>query len=120
IAQHILGDIMDVGVVTRGWFGVEPQDMTPDLSRALNWRGPHGVIIAAVLPDAPAQRAGVRVGDIVQRLNGQPVHDAVSFLNQIALLDPGSQAKVQLWREGREMTLEIRTGTRPTPGRSGR
>lgn len=120
IAQHILGDIIDDGVVTRGWFGVEPQDMTPDLARALNWRGPHGVIIAAVLPDAPAQRAGMRVGDIVQRLDGQPVRDAVGFLNQIALLDPGSQAKVQLWREGREMTLEIRTGTRPIPGRSGR
>src|SRR3546814_3835494 len=82
----ILDQIIKTGTVTRGWLGIEPQDITPDLAKAFNLRQRDGVIIASVLRNGPAWRAGIRVGDIVVQLNEQTVYDSIGFLNQIAPL----------------------------------
>lgn len=113
IAGHILQQIIEKGYVTRGWFGVEPQDITPDLARAFSLSKETGVIIARVFARSPAARAGLRVGDIVQALNDIPVTDAVGFLNQIAPLEPGSQATLTVLRNGKTLKLVVETGTRP-------
>ncbi|MBB5216424.1 S1C family serine protease [Parapusillimonas granuli] len=112
-AQTIMEQIIKTGTVTRGWLGIEPQDITPDLARAFGLKQHDGVIIASVLRNGPAWQAGLRVGDIVLALNGEPVRDAIGFLNQIAPLPPSEKAKLRVVREGRRMELEVRVGTRP-------
>ncbi|WP_442594791.1 S1C family serine protease [Parapusillimonas sp. JC17] len=112
-AQTIMEQIIKTGSVTRGWLGIEPQDITPDLARAFGLGQRDGVIIASVLRNGPAWQAGLRVGDIVLQLNGEPVRDAIGFLNQIAPLTPSEKAKLQVVREGRKLEMDVRVGVRP-------
>jgi serine protease DegQ len=112
-AHTIMEQIIATGSVTRGWLGIEPQDITPDLARAFNLRTDDGVIIARVLKDGPAWRAGVRVGDIVLKLNGQTVHDTIEFLNQIAPLPPKQQVTLTIARSGKTQTITVEVGRRP-------
>lgn len=117
IAQTILEQIVKTGRVIRGWLGVEPQDITPELARAFRLEQIRGVIIAGVIAGGPAARAGLQVGDIVVSLNEAPVRDAIGFLNQIAPLVPGDKARLRILRKGREQTLEVTAGVRPASTR---
>src|SRR5690606_14671386 len=112
-AQKILAQIIETGSVTRGWLGIEPQDITADLAKAFGLKQDHGVIIAGVLRNGPAWAAGVRVGDIVREIDGAEVYDSIGFLNQIAPLKPGQAARVTLLRNGKPVQLDIKVGTRP-------
>src|SRR5690606_12753475 len=100
-AHNIMEQIIKTGTVTRGWLGIEPQDMTPDLARAFNLAQDDGVIIASVLRNGPAWKGGIRVGDIVLALNGQPVRDSIGFLNQIAPLQPRQKVTLTIMRDGK-------------------
>ena len=113
-ARKVMEDIVKTGSVRRGWLGVEPQDITPELARAFGLPADtQGVVIAGVLRDGPAGKAGLRVGDIVQRVNGTPVRDTVAMLRLIAGLTPGEKATLELLRGGRKRDLEVAVGTRP-------
>jgi len=63
--------------------------------------------------DGPAARVGLRVGDIVQSINGQAIEDTASLLGRIANLSPGETVKLGIWRSGRKQTLEVKVGMRP-------
>ncbi|MDN5842297.1 MAG: trypsin-like peptidase domain-containing protein [Alcaligenaceae bacterium] len=112
-AHKIMDEIIEHGVVTRGWLGIEPQDITPELARAFRLKNDQGVIIARVLRNGPAARAGIHVGDIVRSLNGHPVLDSVDLLNRMAPLGKGDTAHLGLLREGRTMELDVKVGVRP-------
>lgn len=112
-AHTIMEQIIATGSVTRGWLGIEPQDITPDLARAFNLRTDDGVIVARVLKDGPAWRAGIRVGDIVLKLNGQTVRDTIEFLNQIAPLPPKQQVTLTIARSGKTQAVTVEVGRRP-------
>lgn len=112
-AHTIMDQIIKTGTVTRGWLGIEPQDITPDLARAFNLKQRDGVIIASVLRNGPAWRAGIRVGDIVLKLNDQTVYDSIGFLNQIAPLPPRETITLTIMREGKKRDLDVQVGTRP-------
>lgn len=113
-AAHIIMDqIIETGTVTRGWLGIEPQDITPELANAFNLDHEAGVIIASVLKNGPAGRAGLRVGDIVLKMNGQEVYDSIGFLNQIAPLAPREEVTLLLVREGKKREVTVQVGTRP-------
>ncbi|MFW7344119.1 trypsin-like peptidase domain-containing protein [Pollutimonas sp. H1-120] len=112
-AHTIMDQIIKTGTVTRGWLGIEPQDITPDLARAFNLKQSDGVIIASVLRNGPAWRAGIRVGDIVLKLNDQTVYDSIGFLNQIAPLPPRETITLTIMREGKKRDLDVQVGTRP-------
>lgn len=112
-AHKIMDQIIQAGSVTRGWLGVEPQDITPDLARAFRLSENDGVIIARVLTHGPAWRGGLRVGDIVMKINGQDVLDTISFLSQVASLAPGDSVNLTLSRNGKNKTVVIQVGKRP-------
>ncbi|MGP1613711.1 MAG: S1C family serine protease [Pollutimonas bauzanensis] len=112
-AHTILEQIIKTGTVTRGWLGIEPQDITPDLARAFGLKQEDGVIIASVLKNGPAWRAGIRVGDIVLQLNGQAVYDSIGFLNQIAPLSPREEVTLLIMRDGKKRDVTVQVGTRP-------
>lgn len=112
-ARTILEQIIASGQVSRGWLGIEPQDMTPDLAEDFGMKQARGVIIAGVLPKGPAAKAGLRVGDVVLAMDERPVRDAIDFLNRIAPLTPGQQTELTVWRDGRERNMKIEAGQRP-------
>src|SRR5690606_3938335 len=101
-AETILEEIIKSGRVTRGWLGVEPQDLTPELMRAFGLKERAGIIVASILRGSPAHAAGLRVGDIVLALDGAAIRDSIDFLNAIAPLKPGTSVELVLLREGRQ------------------
>ncbi len=116
-AQTILEEIIRSGKVTRGWVGIEPQDVTPDLMRAFGLTRQEGLIVAGVLRGSPAHQAGLRVGDIVLALDDQPLADSIAFLNAVAPLKPGEVVQLTVLREGREFKMKVEVGERPTGAR---
>ena len=113
-ARQVLDEIIRNGVVRRGWLGVDPQDITPDLIQTFKLpAGVRGVILAGVTHDSPAEQAGLRVGDIVQRLAGSPVLNTPGFLSMIAALPPGRDETLEVLRGGKTTQIKVKVGTRP-------
>ncbi|MDS1139951.1 trypsin-like peptidase domain-containing protein [Pusillimonas sp. SM2304] len=112
-AQTIMEQIIQTGTVTRGWLGIEPQDITPDLARAFKLRQSDGVIVASVQRNGPAWHGGLRVGDIVLKIGDEQVVDSIGFLNQIAPLPPGQAVTLTIARDGKARDIKVEVGTRP-------
>jgi serine protease DegQ len=105
--------IIRTGQVVRGWIGVEPQDITPELAESFGLQRKSGTIIAGVLRNGPADRAGIRPGDILVEVDGTPVKDTTEMLNVIAQLQPGAKAAMKVLRKNAETSVEVTVGTRP-------
>ncbi|HEY1459600.1 MAG TPA: trypsin-like peptidase domain-containing protein [Casimicrobiaceae bacterium] len=113
IARSVLEQIIRDGEVTRGWLGIEPQELTPELAAALALPSADGVLIRSVLSRGPADVAGMQARDVVLELDGKPTHDVSGLLAQIAALTPGSQARLKVLREKKSVELAITVGKRP-------
>lgn len=111
--KMVLESIIKSGHVVRGWIGVEPQDITPELAESFGLSQKNGAIIAGVLKNGPADKAGVRPGDILLAVEGKPVTDTTEMLNLIAQLQPGSKAKITVQRKNEKIGMEILIGKRP-------
>jgi serine protease DegQ len=94
------------------------QDMTKELAESFNLPTASGALISEVLRGAPADKAGVRPGDILVAVNDKPVPDSATVLNLIASLKPGEKARLKLIRERRETEVEVVVGRRPKPQRA--
>jgi serine protease DegQ len=114
-ARSVLESIITTGSVTRGWIGVEPQDVTPEIAESFNLDQKTGAIVAGVLKNGPADRAGIKPGDILVSVDGQDITDTTRLLNLIAQIKPGTNAKIHLVRKNREMDLDVMIGKRPPP-----
>jgi len=114
-ARQVMQQIVATGSVTRGYIGVEPQDITPELADAFRLPRKEGAIVAGVMRGSPAERAGVRVGDILVDVDGKPVTSTTTMLDVIAQLQPGTTATFRFLRDGRTVELPIRVGKRPVP-----
>ena len=116
LAKQIIESILANGSVTRGWVGVEPQNLSKELSESLGLPGnTTGVLISGVLEGGPAARGGIKPGDVLVAVNGNSIQDVRGLLNGIAQISPGNQAKLTVLRKGKEMELTVQTGTRPKP-----
>jgi serine protease DegQ len=113
VMESIIGD----GQVVRGWIGVEPQDITPELAESFGLGAKAGAIIAGVLKNGPADKAGMKPGDILVAVENKPVNDTTEMLNLIAQLKPGQKAKMTVVRKNQQAILDVTVGKRPRPKR---
>jgi serine protease DegQ len=113
IVKQVMEQIIAHGSVTRGWVGIEVQDISPEIAESFGLKGTKGALIAGVLRGGPADRAGIRPGDVLAAVNGKAVRDSSSLLNLIAALPPGKMAALQLHRNHANMKLMVRVGKRP-------
>jgi serine protease DegQ len=113
LARTVLEQIIKDGEVTRGWLGIEPQDLTPEIATALSLDPASGVLIRALVQNGPADRAGIHVRDVVVEIDGKPTRDTPALLARIAELAPGAPSKIRVWREKKWVDVEVTVGKRP-------
>jgi len=111
--RKVMEQIMRQGSVTRGWLGVEMQNLTPDLAASFNLPVKRGIIIAGVVRNGPAYRAGIRPGDVLIEIAGKPVAESVAAINQIAAIAPGNSTPMTIVRNGQALQLQVEVGKRP-------
>lgn len=116
-AKRIMEQIIQTGSVVRGWIGVEAQEITPEIAESFQLASTNGVLLAGILRGGPADRAGLKPGDILLAIEGAPVKDPNSMLNLVAALVPGKPASIRLRRDNREMEIQIVVGKRPAQPR---
>jgi serine protease DegQ len=114
-ARSVLESIITTGSVTRGWIGVEPQDVTPEIADSFGLKEKSGAIVAGVLQGGPADKAGIKPGDVLTSVNGEAITDTTRLLNVIAQIKPGTDAKIHLVRKNRDLDLDVLIGKRPPP-----
>ena len=117
-ARFVLESIIRDGRVTRGWIGIEPNELTAEIAESFGIKIPNGsamtgVIVTGVLQNGPAAQAGVRPGDVITGVAGQSVVNVAGLLSNVAALRPGDVAKLQIVRQGAVLELPITPGVRP-------
>jgi Do/DeqQ family serine protease len=121
LAKQVLQDIVKDGTVTRAWIGVEPQDLTPEIAEALKIKPQGtasdvaGVVITGVMQGGPADRAGIKAGDILISVANKNVGNTVQAIAAIAGQKPNTPVAIQVIRSGKTIDLSVTPGTRPKP-----
>lgn len=117
-AKIVMDGLVKDGKVTRGWIGVEPNELSPELAETFGVAGANaGVIITGVLQGGPAARAGMLPGDVIVQVDEQRVRNVAEMMTAVASLQPGQRADFEILRNGQSMTLNIVPSERPTPRR---
>jgi Do/DeqQ family serine protease len=112
LARKVMEQIIETGSVTRGWFGVEVANITPELAESLGLMGTRGAIVGGVERGSPAERGGIRAGDVLVAVDGRAVPDLPSALKVIADVPPGKTVPVKVLRKNREVALSVTVGRR--------
>jgi S1-C subfamily serine protease len=107
LARNMMDQILKKGKVTRGFMGILPQELTPDMAKEFNMTSGHGVLIAQVTADSPAAKAGLKVGDVITTINNDPVEDVNSFRLAVAGFAPGTKIDLKVNREGKAMDVPV-------------
>lgn len=114
LARNVMDQILKNGKVVRAYMGILPQDMTPDMAKAFGAKETRGVVVGDVTPNSPAQHAGVERGDILLEVNGKPVADANQLRMSISMMQPGTDVKLKVMRDGSERDLDVKLAEMPT------
>jgi serine protease Do len=114
MARTIQEQLRSSGKVSRGYVGLIAQDVTPDVAELLKLKEPAGVVIAQIEEDSPAEKAGLRVQDVILEVDGKKITTYDAFRNDVALLKPDSRAKLSISRAGKPMSITITLGERPS------
>jgi S1-C subfamily serine protease len=115
LAKNVMEQIVKSGGVTRGWVGIEVQEITAELAESFKLDSTQGALIAGVMRGSPADKAGIKPGDVLTQVAGKPVKDAQVMLELIAALEPGKTSRFELKREGRVVGVDVIIGKRPRP-----
>jgi serine protease DegQ len=117
-AKLVLESIVKDGVVRRGWIGVEPADLSPELMETFGVKAQRGVLITGVLQNGPAAQAGIRPGDVITEVAGKQVSSVSELLSGVAALKPGAVAKFGLFRREQPLNVDVTPGLRPKPAKA--
>ncbi len=119
-AIRTLNDIVEFGIVIRGWLGIEAQAITPQVAQYFNLDSTNGLLVTAIYQGGPAHSAGLRPGDVVLSINGQQVGNGMrgvqGSMQEIAESRPGETVSIEIVREGRVQTVRATLGTKPYLG----
>ena len=113
IVKHVMDSLVKTGKVSRGYIGVNLEELTPQLARQFDVPGRYGVLVSQVETDSPADKAGLKQGDVVQSFNGQKVDDLNNLRFLVADTSPNSQVTLGIVRDGKPMTVKITLSERP-------
>jgi S1-C subfamily serine protease len=113
LALGALEQIVAQGRVTRGWLGITGQDVTPAMAGAFGLKEPRGVLVSEVSDNGPAQRAGLRTGDVITEIGGQGAASSFEVLNLVAARPPGAAVRIGGWRGTARLDLQVVLGERP-------
>lgn len=111
MAKNIMRQIIDKGIVTRGFLGIMMQPVDKDMAEAFNLDKPEGALISEVLKDSPADKAGLKQGDIILQYNGIPIKSLGGFRNDISFMNPDSSVELKVNRKGTILTIPVTLGT---------
>lgn len=122
LAKPVVDALKADGRIERGWLGVSLQPMTNELADGLGLSKEEGALIAAVEPKSPAEKAGLKAGDVVLEADGKPIKDSRDLARHVGFVKPGNEVDLAVWREGRRRTIEVAVGHAPdsTPQRLAR
>jgi len=113
MAKPVMDQILAHGKVVRGYLGVHIQDFSPELAKSFNFNQSGGVLIGDVSANTPAANAGLKKGDVVVKLNGQAVSESNDLRNTISQMAPGTQVKLDIWRDGKVQPYAVTLGELP-------
>lgn len=111
IAKKVMNDLLKYGKVIRGWLGVYIEDVSPDLAKKFGVN--HGVLVTKVMPGSPAEKGGLKSGDIIVEFNGEPVKDVTDLQLKVINTPPGEKVKITLIRDGKRKVLTVKIGQMP-------
>jgi len=110
LARNVMDQILKNGKVTRAQLGIIPQDVTPAIGRQFGVKDSQGALVGEVAANSPAQKAGLKAGDIILEVSGKSVYDANQLRNIISSMQPDSNVNLKIWRDGAQRTLPVQLG----------
>jgi serine protease Do len=110
LARHVTKDLIEKGKVVRGWLGVSIQNVTPELSKALNLKVAKGVVVSSVQKESPAEKAGLKPEDVILKFNGKTLENTVELSTWVANTSPGTTVTLSISRDGKEMPIKVKLG----------
>jgi len=113
--KQVITDLMDDGLVTRGFLGVGMQNVSKDIADSVGLNRARGAMVVALTDGGPAGKIGIETGDIILKVNGELIDDSLDLTRTVATLAPGTPVKVVVWRDGLEVTYEVVLDERVEP-----
>jgi serine protease Do len=113
MAKRVAAELRTSGKVTRAWLGVNLQPLTPELAQSFGVKDTKGALVAEVMPDSPAARAGLKSGDVITELNGKKIDDHSALARAVGLAKPGETGRLGIVRDRQQTTVEVKLGEAP-------
>jgi serine protease Do len=115
IAKDVVTQLREKGVVSRGWIGVQIQELTPEIAESLGFKQQRGALVAEPQANGPAAKAGIEAGDVITAVNGKEIGNSRELSLTISSLSPGTPAQLTISQKGQDKTISVTLGTLPEP-----
>lgn len=113
VAMQVVEQLKSQGKVSRGWLGVQIQDVTRELAESFGMKKPQGALVSRILPKSPAEAAGLQIGDIIEAFNGREIESSAALPPMVGTTKIGQMAKLKVLRQGRSLEIQIKIGMLP-------
>jgi serine protease Do len=114
VASQVTKQLISAGKIQRGYIGATIQPLSDEMAESFGLQGRTGAVVADVVPGGPAQKAGVESGDVVVGVNGHPIASYTEMTREVAKVQAGDVARLDIYRQGKERTVDVRTAIRPS------